>query len=89
MGRKTIVILLVGLAFASGCVASGASRYRPCNELRTDMSVSLDELAIVALIAASLAKEYGKLKEPWVLKTKTKPSRTQRSGMNPASAVRP
>jgi hypothetical protein len=34
---------LLGLVFASGCVASGASRYRPCHELRTDMSISNDE----------------------------------------------
>jgi hypothetical protein len=38
--KKLIAILL--LAFASGCVAS-AIRYRPCNELMTDMSVSNDE----------------------------------------------
>jgi hypothetical protein len=36
--KKLIAILL--FAFASGCAASGASRYRPCHELRTDMSVS-------------------------------------------------
>jgi hypothetical protein len=38
--KKLIAMLL--LAFASGCVASGI-RYRPCHELRTDMSVSNDE----------------------------------------------
>jgi hypothetical protein len=38
--KKLIVILL--LVFASGCVASDI-RYRPCNELMTDMSVSNDE----------------------------------------------
>jgi hypothetical protein len=43
MGIKAIVVFLVGLVLASGCVASGASRYRPCHELRTDMSVSNDE----------------------------------------------
>jgi hypothetical protein len=43
MGIKATVVLLVGFALASGCVASGASRYRPCHELRTDMSVSNDE----------------------------------------------
>jgi hypothetical protein len=37
------VVLLVGLLLASGCVASGGSRYRPCHELRTDMSISNDE----------------------------------------------
>jgi hypothetical protein len=45
MGRKMIVILLVGLAFASGCVASSGVRYRPCHELRTDMSVSNEEFS--------------------------------------------
>ena len=39
--KKLIAILL--LAFASGCVASSGIRYRPCHELRTDMSVSADE----------------------------------------------
>jgi hypothetical protein len=39
--KKLIAILL--FVFASGCVASGASRYRPCHELRTDMSVSDEE----------------------------------------------
>ena len=43
MAKKTIVVLLIGLVFASGCVASSGSRYRPCNELRTDMSVSNEE----------------------------------------------
>jgi hypothetical protein len=43
MGIKTIVVFLVGLVLASGCVASGASRYRPCHELRTDMNISNDE----------------------------------------------
>ena len=39
--KKLIAILL--LVLASGCVASSGSRYRPCNELRTDMSVSNEE----------------------------------------------
>jgi hypothetical protein len=39
--KKLIAILV--LAFASGCVASSDTRYRPCYELRTDMSVSNDE----------------------------------------------
>jgi hypothetical protein len=39
--KKLIAILLVAFASA-GCVASGI-RYRPCHELRTDMSVSNDE----------------------------------------------
>jgi hypothetical protein len=39
--KKLIAIVL--LALAPGCVASGASRYRPCHELRTDMSISNDE----------------------------------------------
>jgi hypothetical protein len=43
MGIKATVVFLVGFALASGCVASGASRYRPCHELRTDMSVSIEE----------------------------------------------
>jgi hypothetical protein len=43
MAVKTIVVFLVGLVLASGCVASGTSRYRPCHELRTDMSVPNDE----------------------------------------------
>jgi hypothetical protein len=43
MGVKAAVVLLVGFALASGCAASGASRYRPCHELRTDMSISNDE----------------------------------------------
>jgi hypothetical protein len=43
MGKKAVFVLLVGLLFASGCVANGASRYRPCHELRTDMSVSNEE----------------------------------------------
>jgi hypothetical protein len=43
MGIKALVVLLVGLVLASGCVASGASRYRPCHELRTDMSVPNEE----------------------------------------------
>jgi hypothetical protein len=43
MTAKTIVVFLLGLAFASGCFANGASRYRPCHELRTDMSISSDE----------------------------------------------
>jgi hypothetical protein len=43
MAIKPIIVLVIGLALASGCVASGASRYRPCHELRTDMSVSNDE----------------------------------------------
>jgi len=43
MGMKAIVILLVGFALASGCVASGGSRYRPCHELSRDMSISNDE----------------------------------------------
>jgi len=38
--RKLIAILL--LAFASGCVANG-TRYRPCHDLGTDMSVSVNE----------------------------------------------
>jgi hypothetical protein len=43
MGIKAIVVFLLGLVFVSGCAASGASRYRPCHELRTDMSVPNDE----------------------------------------------
>jgi hypothetical protein len=43
MGIKAIVVFLVGLVLASGCVASSGSRYRPCHELRTDMSISNDE----------------------------------------------
>jgi hypothetical protein len=43
MGIKAIVVFLVGLVLASGCVASSGVRYRPCHELRTDMSVSNDE----------------------------------------------
>jgi hypothetical protein len=43
MGIKAVVVLLLGLVLASGCAASGTSRYRPCHELRTDMSVSNDE----------------------------------------------
>jgi outer membrane lipoprotein-sorting protein len=43
MTVKTIVVFLLGLVFVSGCVASGASPYRPCHELRTDMSISNDE----------------------------------------------
>ena len=39
--KKLIAILL--LVFASGCVASSAFRYRPCHELRGDMSVSNEE----------------------------------------------
>jgi hypothetical protein len=39
--KKLIAILV--LAFASGCVASSGIRYRPCHELRSDMSVSDDE----------------------------------------------
>jgi hypothetical protein len=46
MATKTIIVLLVGLVLASGCVASGASRrYRPCHELRGDMSVSNEEFS--------------------------------------------
>jgi hypothetical protein len=46
MAVKTIVVFLVGLVLASGCVAaSGASRYRPCHELRTDMGVSNEEFS--------------------------------------------
>jgi hypothetical protein len=45
MAVKTIVVFLLGLIFASGCGASGASRYRPCHELRTDMSVSNEEFS--------------------------------------------
>jgi hypothetical protein len=41
--KKLIAILF--LAFASGCVASSDFRYRPCHELRTDMTVSNDEYA--------------------------------------------
>ena len=37
------LIALLFLAFASGCVASSDFRYRPCHELRTDMSVSNEE----------------------------------------------
>jgi hypothetical protein len=41
--QQPLIAILV-LVLASGCVASGASRrYRPCHELRTDMSVSNDE----------------------------------------------
>jgi hypothetical protein len=43
VGIKAAVVLLVGFALVSGCVASGASRYRPCHELRTDMSISTEE----------------------------------------------
>jgi hypothetical protein len=43
MTKKTAVALLVGLVFGSGCAASGFSRYRPCHELRTDMSVANDD----------------------------------------------
>jgi hypothetical protein len=43
MGIKAGVILLLAVVLVSGCVASGASPYRPCHELRTDMSVSIDE----------------------------------------------
>jgi hypothetical protein len=39
--KKGIAILL--FAFTSGWVASSDIRYRPCHELRTDMSVSNDE----------------------------------------------
>jgi hypothetical protein len=39
--KPLIAILL--LAFAFGCVASSGIRYRPCYELRTDVSVSNDE----------------------------------------------
>jgi hypothetical protein len=42
MGIK-VVVFLVGLVLASGCVASDASHYRTCHELRTDMSVPNDE----------------------------------------------
>jgi hypothetical protein len=42
-GKKAVFVLLVGLLFATGCAASGASRYRPCHELRTDMSISTEE----------------------------------------------
>jgi hypothetical protein len=45
MAVKTIIVLLVGLVLASGCVASSGSRHRPCHELRTDMSVSNEEFA--------------------------------------------
>jgi hypothetical protein len=40
MGKKAIVVLLVCLVLAFGYVASGASRDRPCRQLRIDMSVS-------------------------------------------------
>ena len=43
MATKTIVVFLAGLVLASGCVAGSGYRHRPCNELRTDMSVSNDE----------------------------------------------
>jgi hypothetical protein len=43
MGIKATVVFLVGFSLATGCVASGASGYRPCHELRTDMSVPNDE----------------------------------------------
>jgi hypothetical protein len=43
MGKKAFFVLLVGLLLASGCVSSSGSRYRPCHELRTDISVSNDE----------------------------------------------
>ena len=39
--KKLIAILL--LAFASGCVARGDIRYRPCHELGTDLKVPVDE----------------------------------------------
>jgi hypothetical protein len=39
--HKLIVIFL--LAFAFGCVANSNIRYRPCHELRTDMSISTEE----------------------------------------------
>ena len=40
--QKNLLAVLL-LAFTSGCFANGASRYRPCHELRTDMSISNDE----------------------------------------------
>jgi hypothetical protein len=43
MATKTIIVFLVGLVLAFCCVASSGSRYRPCHELRTDMSVSNEE----------------------------------------------
>ena len=39
--KNLIAVLL--LAFASGCVTRSDFSYRPCHELRTDMSVSNDE----------------------------------------------
>ena len=42
MGKKAIGVFLVGLALASGCVASD-TRYRPCHDLGTDVSVSANE----------------------------------------------
>ena len=42
--KRLIAILL--LAFAFGCAASSDSRYRPCHELRTDMSVSNDDFEL-------------------------------------------
>jgi hypothetical protein len=39
--EKWIAMLL--LAFTPGCVANSGIRYRPCHELRTDMSVSADD----------------------------------------------
>jgi hypothetical protein len=43
MAINTIVVFLASLVLASGCAAGSGSRYRPCNELRTDMSVSNEE----------------------------------------------
>jgi hypothetical protein len=43
MGIKAIIIFLVGSFLVPACAARGVSPYRPCHELRTDISVSNDE----------------------------------------------
>jgi hypothetical protein len=53
--HKLIAILL--LAFASGCVAISDSRYRPCHELRTDMSISTMSLNAVVLVGHPIEDE--------------------------------
>ena len=71
MGGKTIVVLLVGLALASGCVASSGSRHRPCHQLRMDLSISNAEYdwALSSLsngLSLAEGRKLTKLDEPWV-----------------------